>query len=102
MGAAAVEDEAYFQETVEKIRQTREEAKMRLAELGFTFPDSQTNFLFAAPSRIDAKELFEQLRARNIYVRYFNQPRTCDYLRITIGTPEEMERLYQAIAEIQR
>ena len=101
MGAAAVEDEAYFQETVAKICQTREEAKKRLAELGFTFPDSQTNFLFAAPSKIEAKELFLQLKARHIYVRYFDQPRTRAYLRITIGTPEEMERLYAAIAEIQ-
>ncbi len=101
MGVAAVTDEAYFQEKVSLICKTREEAKVRLASLGFTFPDSQTNFIFAAPSRISAKELFEKLRERDIYVRYFNQPRISGYLRITIGTPEEMERLYEAIEEIQ-
>ncbi len=101
MGVAAVTDEAYFQEKVGLICKTREEAKVRLAALGFTFPDSQTNFVFAAPSRISAKELYEKLRERDIYVRYFNQPRINQYLRITIGTPEEMERLYAAIEEIQ-
>lgn len=101
MGVAAVTDEAYFQEKVAAICKTREEAKVRLAQLGFTFPDSQTNFIFAAPSRISAKELFEKLRERDIYVRYFNQPRINQYLRITVGTPQEMERLYTAIEEIQ-
>lgn len=101
MGAAAVEDEAYFQETVAKICKTREEAKVRLRELGFDCLDSQTNFLFAAPSKIAADELFAKLKERDIFVRYFNKPRINAYLRITIGTPEEMERLYQAIEEIQ-
>ena len=101
MGVAAVTDEDYFQEKVELICKTREEAKVRLEELGFTFTDSQTNFLFAAPSRISARELFEKLKERHIYVRFFDKPRINRYLRITVGTPEEMERLYQAVAEIQ-
>lgn len=95
LGAAAVKDEAYFRETVGKIIKTREQAKERLKGLGFSFPDSQANFLFATHKTRSAKELFEALRAANIYVRYFNQPRIDNYLRITIGTDEEMEALYR-------
>lgn len=94
LGAAAVKDGAYFAETVGKIRATRERAKEKLTSLGFSFPDSQSNFIFAAHKSVPAKELFEALKAEDIYVRYFNAPRIDNYLRITIGTDEEMEKLY--------
>lgn len=94
MGVEAVKDKAYFEETVQKIIATRERAKVRLRELGFTFPDSMTNFIFASHERVPAKELFEALKKEQIYVRYFNQPGIDNYLRITIGTDEEMEILY--------
>lgn len=102
LGAAVLSDKEYFNETVGKIVATRENAKKRLTELGFTFPDSKTNFIFAKPSKITAKNLFEELKKRNIYVRYFTAPRVNEYLRITIGTDEEMERFYQAVKEIQQ
>lgn len=101
LGAAVLEDKQYFEDTVAKIVNTRENAKKRIRELGFTFPDSRTNFIFAKPSKVRAVELFDELKKRNIYVRYFNAPRVNEYLRITIGTDEEMEHFYEAVEEIQ-
>lgn len=99
MGVEAVKDKAYFEETVQKIVATRERAKVRLRELGFTFPDSMTNFIFASHDRVPARELFEALKKDQIYVRYFNQPGIDNYLRITIGTDEEMETLYSFLEQ---
>lgn len=101
-GAKALEDDAYFRDTTAKIVQTREDAKQRLADLGFTFPDSYSNFIFASHKTADAGVIFEKLKERGIFVRYWNKPRISQHLRITIGTPEEMERLYAALAEILR
>ncbi|MGI5946395.1 MAG: histidinol-phosphate transaminase [Lachnospiraceae bacterium] len=98
-GAKAVEEEAYFQETVEKIIRTREEAKLRLAELGFTFPDSQANFIFASHKTKPAQEIFQALKEANIFVRYFPQERIDNYLRITVGTDEEMEQLFSFLKQ---
>ncbi len=92
-GVASIADEAYFQETCHKIIENREQAKKELGALGFSFPDSSANFLFAAHERIPAAELFAALRKAGIFVRYFDKPRINNYLRITIGTPEEMEAL---------
>ncbi|MCD8120522.1 MAG: histidinol-phosphate transaminase [Lachnospiraceae bacterium] len=100
MGAAAVQDVAYFKETVQKIIRTRETAKARLAELGFTCLDSKANFLFVTHESIPAKEIFEYLKTKKIYVRYFAQPRIDNYLRITVGTEEQMEKLYRALGEL--
>jgi histidinol-phosphate aminotransferase len=100
LGVEALKDESYFQETVRKICDTREEAKERLEALGFSGPDSAANFVFVRHASIPAEQIFVELKKRNIYVRYFKKPRISDYLRITIGTPEEMERLYAALAEI--
>ncbi|MCD7957815.1 MAG: histidinol-phosphate transaminase [Lachnospiraceae bacterium] len=95
LGTAAAEDHAYFEETRAKIIATRENAKTELKKLDFTFPDSQANFLFVTHERIPAAELFAVLKEQGIYVRYFNKPRIDNYLRITIGTDEEMERLFE-------
>ena len=92
LGTASVENDAYFKETVEKIVHTREWFKAEMKKLGFTFPDSQANFLFASHPDVPAKEIFEAARANNIYVRYFDKPRINNYLRITIGTDEEMKK----------
>lgn len=94
LGAEAVRDDVYFKETTEKIVSTREKAKRRLGQLGFTFPDSMANFIFAAHKTRSAKEIYEALRGADIFVRYFDKPRIDNYLRITIGTDEEMEVLY--------
>lgn len=92
-GKAAVLDEDYFIRTCLKIMNTRELTKKELSALGFTFPDSQANFIFATHPKYAAKDLFAALREKNIYVRYFNKPRIDNYLRITIGTDEEMQAL---------
>lgn len=99
LGRAAVEDRAYFEETRAKIIATRENAKKRLAELGFSFGDSKANFLFATHRTCPASELFAALKEEGIYVRYFNKPRIDNYLRITIGTDEEMEAFYRFLEE---
>ncbi len=99
-GAAAARDGDYLSATVKKVVETREQAKVRLKALGFSFPDSGANFLFARPPKGNAKEVFEALRERKIYVRYFAGPVTGEYLRITIGRPEQMEALYAALEEI--
>jgi histidinol-phosphate aminotransferase len=99
-GIEAIKDKEYFEKCVGKIKETRENAKKRLTELGFTFPDSSANFIFAAHSTVKAKYIFEELKKRNIFVRYFEKPRIDNYLRITIGTDEQMERLYEALEEI--
>ena len=99
-GAASMADEEYFRETVDRIIATRERSKARLADLGFVFPDSKTNFIFASPQKVSAKVIFEEMKKRNIFVRYWNKPIICDYLRISIGTDEEMDRLFNALEEI--
>lgn len=91
LGVEAIRDRAYFEETRQKIIDTREWTKKELKALGFAFGDSMSNFIFAAHERILAKELFEALRKEHIYVRYFSKERIENYLRISIGTREEME-----------
>lgn len=95
LGAASVEDDAYFRETTAKIIDTREWFKKEMRDLGFTFPDSKSNFLFASHESVPAKEIFEAARKQNIYVRYFDKERINNYLRITIGTDEEMRRFLE-------
>lgn len=92
-GVASIRDEAYFRETVEKIKATRERLAKELSALGFTFPPSAANFLFVRHPQADAKTLYEALMKEHIYVRYFAAPRTKDYLRVTVGTEEEAEAL---------
>ena len=95
LGSAAIRDGAYFRETTEKIMATREWTKKELKRLGFSFPDSKANFIFATHERVPAKELFEALKEQHIFVRYFNKPGIDNYLRITIGTDEQMKKLVE-------
>ena len=92
-GAAALKDDAYFKDITAKTVATRERMKKELKALGFSFADSKTNFIFAKHESVKAKELFEALRANNIYVRFFNKPRIDDYLRISMGTDEQMDKV---------
>ena len=93
MGVEAVKDDAYFQETIRKVIATREWTKEELRRLGFVFQDSRSNFIFASHPDYPAKELFAALKQQGIYVRYFEKPRIDNYLRISIGTEEEMKTL---------
>ena len=90
-GAAALENTEYFKTNISKIVQTRENVKEQLRDLGFECTDSKANFLFVTHPRYDALKLFEELKEAGIYVRHWNDPKIKDYLRITIGTDEEMK-----------
>ena len=98
-GVESVKDRAYFEEQVNKILDTREWAKDELRALGFEFPDSQSNFIFVTHPKVSAKNLFEELKKQNIYVRFLGGERIQNYLRISIGTREEMEQLISFLKE---
>ncbi len=100
LGAAALEDEAYFRETVAKVIETREWTKKELKRLGFSFRDSQTNFIFATHEIVPAQTIFDVLREKHIFVRHFGQKRIENYLRISIGTQAEMERFIRETEQI--
>ncbi len=100
LGAAALEDEAYFRETVTKVIETREWTKKELKRLGFSFRDSQTNFIFATHEIVPAQTIFDVLREKHIFVRHFGQKRIENYLRISIGTQAEMERFIRETEQI--
>lgn len=99
-GAAAINDDEYFKQLVAEIKDTREVTKLRLKKLGFEVTNSQTNFLFVTTDKMPAKEIFEKLRDRDIYVRYFDKQRIDNYLRITIGTKDQMNALIMALEDI--
>ena len=86
-GTQAVKDRAYFEETRAKIMATRGRSKKRFAELGFTFPDSMTNFILVTHERVPGA-IFDALKKEQIYVRCFNAPRLDNSLRVSIGTDE--------------
>lgn len=98
-GVEAVKDQVYFSQTVAKIIETREWVKGELRKLGFNFPDAKANFIFATHPEYDARELFEVLKSKDIYVRFWGNKRIEQYLRITIGTKEEMEELLMCLKE---
>lgn len=99
-GAASMKDEEYFRECVDRIVSTREWFSQKLKDLGFEFCPSSTNFIFASHPGMRAADIFEQLKRRKIYVRYFDLPRIDNYLRITVGTDEQMSILANALEEI--
>lgn len=99
LGTEAVKDDVYFKEITGKIIHTRERVKKELAELGFSFTDTRSNFIFATHCRVPAEEIFLALKKNDIYVRWWNKKRISNYLRITIGTDEEMDRLLSFLRE---
>lgn len=102
LGVAALRDVAYLQETSQRIVATREATRRRLIDRGFSVIPSETNFLFAQPpTTIGAKTLFKVLRNEGILVRYFgSSPKTQNFIRITVGTEEEMAQFTAAIDRI--
>lgn len=94
VGTKAIADRTYFTETTQKIIATREWTKKELKKLGFVFGDSKSNFIFATHPDIDVVKLFEDMKQADIYVRHFNKPeRIRPYLRISIGTDEQMQEM---------
>ncbi len=102
LAKASMEDEDYFQEITGKIIATREWIKTELEKLGFDVKPSSTNFLFVTHPTIPAKDLFTYLKEeKKVFIRYFDKPRISNHLRITIGTPAEMEQLLAGIRDYQ-
>ena len=101
VGAAAISDRAYKNECVQKIKRSREKLAIDLSNLGFNVVKSHGNFLLATPPQGNAEYLYLQLKARSILVRYFNQPRLEDKLRITVGTEEQNQTLLEALKIIK-
>lgn len=99
-GEAAVDDNAYYTERCKEIIETREYSKERLSALGFTYLDSVTNFIFAKSDKISGGELYKKLKANGVLVRHFSNPKISDYVRITIGTREQMDRLFEETEKI--
>lgn len=97
---AALEDQAYFEETRQRVIKTREWTVVQLQQLGFKVIESKANFVFTTHPEQEARQLFQALRERGILVRYFEQPRIDAYLRISIGTDEEMGILVDVLREV--
>ena len=99
-GQAALEDTAYFEKTRAAIMDTRAWTMQQLTDRGFTVLDSRANFVFASTERINGGELYKKLKKNGILVRHFDAPRIENWLRITIGTPEQMQALMDAVDKI--
>ena len=100
LAEAALDDDAYYQNNVEIIKENRRFTRNALMEMGFKVLPSATNFVFAKHPDIDGAELYEELKKRKILVRHFDRDRIRGYNRISIGTREQMDALLAAIAEI--
>lgn len=96
-GLAAIKDHSYFEETREKILATRSSVTLELEKRGFKVLPSQTNFLFATHPERDAEALYQLLKENKILIRYFNKPTISDFIRITIGTDEEMDTFFEVL-----
>jgi histidinol-phosphate aminotransferase len=97
---ASYGDEAYFQQTCKAIMASREQVAQALAKIGFTVLPSSANFILVRHASLPAAQLAAGLRERAIIVRHFNHPRINQYLRITIGTPDECATLIQALTAL--
>ena len=100
LGEATVDAESYYQEKCAAIIRTREETAEKLRNMGFEVLPSKTNFLFVKNDKIGGRELYEKLKDRGILVRHFGNPRISDYIRVTIGTDEQMAACLEAIRGI--
>lgn len=98
-GRASILDDEYFRETCNKIITTRQRVTDELRALGFTVADSQANFIFVTHSDLSMKEMFEYLKTKKVYIRYFSLPRIENYVRISIGTDAEMDILLDNVKE---
>lgn len=96
-GCASVSDREYFRQTISRITVTRERLRDALCQMGFTVPESSTNFLFVTHPKHRAADICAYLKSKDIYVRYFNKPRIDDHLRITVGTDADVDMLISAL-----
>lgn len=99
VGLASIQDDTYFKQQVKKVITTRENTKKQLLELGFIVPDSYANFVFVKHPKYDAKEIFMMLRKKGVIVRHWDKERIDQYLRISIGSDQEMDTLLTILKE---
>ena len=97
---AAVKDQRWMKANVARVVKSRADLTAELVRRGWDVLPSESNFIFAKPPRRSAASVFNALRARNIFVRYFPLPKTKDRIRITIGTPAQMKKLLKALDEL--
>lgn len=98
--AASLADDEYFKDTCSKIINTRQKTIKALENLGFDVVPSMANFVLATHKSVKAINIFEQLKKQDIFVRYFKIPRIDNYLRITIGTDDEMNKLFYTLKNL--
>ena len=100
LGVESVKDDAYFKKTCDAIVNTRENFTKELLKLGFNVLPSKANFVFAGTDKMPASEIFAKARENHIFFRYFAQNRIDNFLRITIGTDEDMERVVRFLKDL--
>lgn len=98
-GRASILDDEYFKAVCNKIICTRQRFTEELRKMGFRVADSSANFVFATYDGLSMRDMFEYLKSKNIFIRYFNLPRIDNYVRISIGTDENMNALTKEIKE---
>jgi len=99
-GIGALEDDAYFRNNCLAIMENREWTRTALQKLDFTVLDSVSNFLFAKQSKVPGGELYRKLKEKGVLVRHFEKPRLSDYIRITVGSKEQMQVFLEKVKEI--
>jgi len=99
-GEAAIDDNSYYVDCCKKIVEVREYSKSRLSALGFAYLDSDTNFIFAKCDKIGGEDYYKALKQNGVLVRHFSNPLITDYVRITIGTKAQMDRLFEVTEKI--
>ena len=99
-GVAAIEDVEWFSDTTKRVIDSRDALSAALAQRGFTVLPSAANFLFARHATLTAEHLVRELRARSVLVRHFHKPRIEQFLRITVGRPDQCEALLSALEQI--
>ncbi len=100
LGLGAILDKEYFSENCKKIIENRGYTKEKLVELGFSVTDSFANFLFAKTDKISGKDLYLKLKENGVLVRHFDSPRISEYIRITIGSKEQMQKFIEITTKI--
>lgn len=100
VATAAIKDREYFKQTTEKVKKARELLVEQLRVLDFIVPRSQANFILAECRKYPARDIYQKLVQRNIYVRYFDLPGIDNRLRITVGTSEQNDKVILALKEI--
>jgi histidinol-phosphate aminotransferase len=98
--SASISDRLYFEKCISKIISTREKFKLKLKEMGYLQTDSKANFVFIKHPYLSGADVYERLRDNGILIRHFGKERISDYLRITIGSEEDMEVVTRELSKL--